>query len=86
MTAQKLMAVYQKLNASLNELRRRLGEVMQSVWLELMPPIVRQHPDLDPDKQGLAPEGGAMKKTWSVPDFGFRGARARRQACCCRPA
>jgi hypothetical protein len=50
MTAQKLMAVYQKLNASLNELRRRLGEVMQSVWLELMQPIVREHPDLDPDK------------------------------------
>jgi hypothetical protein len=66
-TAEKLMALYQKLNASLNEaaevigairdqeeqkrLRRPLGEVTQSVWLELMQPIVRQHPDLDPDKR-----------------------------------
>ena len=66
-TAEKLMALYQLLNASLNEaaevigairdqeeqkrLRRPLGEVMQSVWLELMQPIVRQHPDLDPDKR-----------------------------------
>jgi hypothetical protein len=60
------MTVYRKLNGSLNEaaeiiaaipdrelqkrLRRPLGEVMQSVWLELMQPIVREHPDLDPDK------------------------------------
>jgi hypothetical protein len=66
-TAEKLMAIYSKLNAPLNEaaevigaihdqeeqkrLRRPLGEVMQSVWLELMQPIVRQHPDLDPDKR-----------------------------------
>jgi hypothetical protein len=66
-TAEKLMALYQKLNGSLNEaaevigairdqeeqkrLRRPLGEVMQSVWLDLMQPIVRQHPDLDPDKR-----------------------------------
>jgi hypothetical protein len=65
-TAEKLMKVYQKLNGSLNEaaeiiaampdreeqkrLRRPLGEVMQSIWLELMRPIVHQHPDLDPDK------------------------------------
>jgi hypothetical protein len=64
--AEKLMTLYQKLNGSLNEaaeiiaaipdaeeqkrLRRSLGEVMQSIWLELMRPIVRQHPDLDPDK------------------------------------
>jgi len=65
-TAEKLMAIYHKLNGPLNEaaavigtiqdqeeqrrLRRPLGEVMQAVWLELMQPIVRQHPDLDPDK------------------------------------
>jgi len=60
------MAIYSKLNASLNEateviasiheqeekkrLWRPVGEVMQSVWLDLMLPIVREHPDLDPDK------------------------------------
>ena len=66
-TAEKLMAIYGRLNGPLNEaaavigtirdqdeqkrLRRPLGEVMQSVWLELMQPIVRQYPDLDPDKK-----------------------------------
>jgi len=66
-TAEKLMAIYQRLNAPLNEaaevigaiedqeeqkrLRRPLGEIMQSVWLDLMQPIVRQHPDLDPDNK-----------------------------------
>jgi hypothetical protein len=61
------MAIYQRLNAPLNEaaetigtirdqeeqkrLRRPLGDVMQSVWIDLMQPIVRQYPDLDPDKR-----------------------------------
>lgn len=62
-TAEKLMTVYEKLNGTLNEaaeiiaaipdgeeqkrLRRPLGELMQSIWLELMRPIVSQHPDLE---------------------------------------
>ena len=66
-TAEKLMAIYQKLSEPLNEaaevigtlrdqeeqkrLRRPLGELMQAIWLDLMQPIVRQHPDLDPDKR-----------------------------------
>lgn len=64
-TAEKLMRIYARLNESLNEataiigaipnqeeqrqLRRPVGATMQSVWLELMQPIVRQYPDLDPD-------------------------------------
>jgi len=66
-TAEKLMAIYQRLEMPLNEatavigtipdqeeqrlLRRPLGDVMQAVWLELMLPIVRQYPHLDPDKK-----------------------------------
>jgi hypothetical protein len=61
------MTIYHRLNAPLNEatvligmlpdqeeqkrLRRPLGQVMQSVWIELMQPIVREYPHLDPDKR-----------------------------------
>jgi hypothetical protein len=31
-------------------LRRPLGELMQSIYLELMRPIVKEHPELDPDR------------------------------------
>jgi hypothetical protein len=61
------MSIYARLNGSLNDaaavietvsdreeqkrLRRPLGELMQSVWTDLMQPIVREYPDLDPDKK-----------------------------------
>jgi hypothetical protein len=64
------MAIYHRLNAPLNEaaaligtlpdqeeqkrLRRPLGQVMQSVWIELMQPIVREYPHLDPDKRAAS--------------------------------
>jgi len=66
-TAEKLMAIYERISASLNDaagvigtipdheeqkrLRRPLGEVMQSVWVDLMQPLVRAHPHLDPDRK-----------------------------------
>jgi len=66
-TAEKLMAIYRRLGATLNEadpLIRRiadeaerkqhlhvLGTMMQDVWLQLMTPIVREYRDLDPDKK-----------------------------------
>jgi hypothetical protein len=66
-SAEKLMAIYERLNALLNDaaavietvpdheeqmrLRRPVGEVMQSVWIDLMQPIVREYPHLDPDKR-----------------------------------
>ncbi len=65
-TAEKLMSVYHRLGELLNEattivstlpseeeqrqLRRPLGELMQTSWLNFAAPIVRQHPDLDPDR------------------------------------
>ena len=36
--------------AAKNELRRGLGEVMGRTFTDLMVPVVRRHPDLDPDK------------------------------------
>ena len=30
---------------------RALGTMVSDVWLNLMLPIVREHPDLDPDKK-----------------------------------
>jgi hypothetical protein len=67
-TAEKLMAIYHRLNEVLNEAEPlirampdqsertahlgALGTMMQDVWLELMAPIVREHPELDPDRRG----------------------------------
>jgi hypothetical protein len=64
-TAEKLVAVYHRLTDCLNEatvlvgavpniedqrrFRRALGEMMQSVWVDLTLPIFREFPDLDPD-------------------------------------
>ena len=64
-TAEKLVATYHRLNDCLNEasvligaipdaeeqrrFRRALGEMMQSAWVDLMLPIFREFPDLDPD-------------------------------------
>lgn len=63
-TAQKLMSIYERLNAVINdadsvmrtlpEPERRahlvaLAGVMGDVWTSLQRPIVREHPDLDPD-------------------------------------
>jgi hypothetical protein len=64
-TAERLIAIYHRMGGALNEadpllrtlpdaIERRehlqaLGTMMQDVWLNLMLPIVRQHPDLDPD-------------------------------------
>ena len=33
-----------------NKLRREIGEVMGSLYANLMLPIIRQYPDLDPDR------------------------------------
>jgi hypothetical protein len=65
-SARDLMAIYQRMGAVLNEAEpiirglpespertkqlRVLGTIMADVWTELMAPIVREHPDLDPDK------------------------------------
>jgi hypothetical protein len=32
--------------------RRAIGEIMNSVYTDLMRPIVKQYPDLDPDRGG----------------------------------
>jgi len=64
-TAEKLMSIYHRVGDVLNEAEplvrnisgaqerkthlRALGTLMQDVWLELMSPIVRQYPELDPD-------------------------------------
>jgi hypothetical protein len=64
--AEKLLQHYLAAGAALNEatdvigtlpdaeeqrrLRKPLGEVMQSISLELMRPIMREHPELDPDR------------------------------------
>ena len=66
-TAERLMETYRRLGALLNEadgLVRRLpvaaereahlraiASMMADVWIELMRPIVREYPDLDPDKE-----------------------------------
>ena len=65
-TAEKLMAIYRRLGATLNEAdpliraiadeaeRKRhlhaVGTMMQDLWLQLMEPIAREYRDLDPDK------------------------------------
>ena len=67
LTAEKLMAIYHRLGDVLNEAdpfirsisdeeeKKRhlpaLGTMMADVWTELMPPIVREHRDLDPDRR-----------------------------------
>jgi hypothetical protein len=64
--AEKLMRHYLAAGAALNEatsvigtladaeeqrrLRRPLGEVMESIYLELMRPIIKEHPEVDPDR------------------------------------
>jgi len=65
-TAEKLVAIYHRLENCLNEataligtipdaeeqrrFRRPVGEMMQSAWVDLMLPIFREFPDLDPDE------------------------------------
>ena len=65
-TAEKLVAIWHRLDDCLNEatvligtiadaeeqrrLRRPVGEMMQSAWVDLMLPIFREFPDLDPDE------------------------------------
>ncbi len=63
-TAQKLMSIYERMGAVMNEadpiLRalpeaerivhlRNLGEMMGDLWFKLQLPVVREHRDLDPD-------------------------------------
>ncbi|HZR03993.1 MAG TPA: hypothetical protein VFA81_12580 [Burkholderiales bacterium] len=64
--AERLMQAYMAINTALNEatpltsyiidkseqesIRSALGNLMQSVYLDLMRPLIKQHPDLDPDK------------------------------------
>jgi hypothetical protein len=63
-TAQKLMSIYERLSAVMNdadqvmrtlpeperiEHLRALGGLMGDVWFKLQLPIVREHRDLDPD-------------------------------------
>jgi hypothetical protein len=31
-------------------LRRAIGNVMQMIYIDLMRPVIRQYPDLDPDR------------------------------------
>ena len=65
-TAESLMASLLKLSEPLNsathainrisdkeeqaKARRVIGEIMNKTYTELMMPIIRQYPDLDPDK------------------------------------
>lgn len=73
LTAEKLMAVYERLGGlmaeadviirSLPEQERLahlkpLGTMMQDLWLNLQLPIVREHRDLDPDGERWR-KGGA---------------------------
>ena len=67
LTAEKLMALYHRLGATLNEADTlirgiadesertpylsALGTMTQDIWLELMLPIVREYRDLDPDRR-----------------------------------
>ena len=32
-------------------LRRAIGNVVQMIYIDLMRPVIRQYPDLDPDRQ-----------------------------------
>jgi len=63
-TAFKLMTVYERLGKPFNDALeivdtlpeaersehiRALGDMMGDLWFKLQLPIVRQHPDLDPD-------------------------------------
>ena len=66
-TAGQLMGIYHRLGNVLNEAEpivrsipneaerelhlRALGTMMQDLWVALMAPIVREHTDLDPDKE-----------------------------------
>lgn len=65
LTAQKLMAVYKRLGDVINEADsivrtlpdaersehlRGLGSVMGDLWFKLQLPVVREHKDLDPDR------------------------------------
>jgi hypothetical protein len=65
-TARELMRLYLKAGEPLNEateiigklpdaeeqkrLRRPIGKLMSNVYIELIRPIVREYPDLDPDR------------------------------------
>ena len=67
LTAEKLMTIYRRLSEVLNEADpvirsisdeggrqqqlHALGMLMQDVWLNLEAPIVREHPELDPDRR-----------------------------------
>ena len=74
-TAEKLMAIYAKIGEALNEadplLRalpeaertphlRAVGGVMSGLWHDLQWPIVREHPELDPDKEYFDAKRAAM--------------------------
>ena len=66
-TAEKLMAIYHRVGESLNQADplvrgisdeqertkhlRALGTMMADVWTQLMAPIVKEHPQLDPDRK-----------------------------------
>ena len=65
--AERLMRIYAGIGNLLNEAtevvgtlpdhdeqkrcRRAIGTVMGNVWFDLQLPIVREHPELDPDKK-----------------------------------
>jgi len=63
-TAQKLMAVYERMAGAMNEANslirtlpdieqtehlHGLGDMMGNLWIKLQLPVVREHSDLDPD-------------------------------------
>ena len=66
-TAERLMEAYARVGTALNDVDplirsipdtdernnhlRALGTMMQDLWLQLMAPIVREYPDLDPDRR-----------------------------------
>lgn len=73
-TAQKLMSIYERMNAVINEADavmrtlpdpergghlRALAGVMVAVWSDLQLPIVREHRDLDPDGDRYQKKPGA---------------------------
>jgi hypothetical protein len=35
------------------EFRRKLGEIMGILYTDIMMPIIKEHPDLDPDKTAI---------------------------------
>lgn len=65
--AEKLMEQYHLIGDSFNRateiistitdtaeqkrLRQPIGKLMANIWTDLMLPIVKEHPDLDPDNQ-----------------------------------